>query len=223
MLYRKRLLLFSATDLLLVVGALLAVFYGYRYLERVRYEDAWAIAAGGAVAVGVLSALATRVFKVNRWHGLGVAVALSAIAAYIAIIWFPYYGVPTHRPRPPVLDVDPPVIWAFSLALCHFLVSLALPGEYEEEEYTATDEEVLEYAREHGLLLPKEEVEALRERPAGLECPFCFADYSDQTEDLLHQWMRCPRNPEHVYHVWHFRDMDWRCPLCRHPLMSDDE
>lgn len=68
----------------------------------------------------------------------------------------------------------------------------------------------------------------------GSRCKFCPAqtpveDYVSDIRANVDPWLRtfgdrlvrCPHNPKHVYHVIHFAENDWVCPLCSRPLFPD--
>jgi hypothetical protein len=67
-----------------------------------------------------------------------------------------------------------------------------------------------------------------------LRCRFCSTerpveDYVDFKRENIDPWIRkfgdqlarCPHNPKHVYHVVHFAENDWLCPVCNRPLFPD--
>ena len=109
------------------------------------------------------------------------------------------------------------------------IVGVRKPPPTPPEPWVPSEEQVLSFLESEGSILSHNEVNRLRKRVEGLECPICAADYSDQVdrddpEFWLHQWIRCPFCGRFC-HVWEFKQFAWRCPLCKtsvHSIMSEE-
>lgn len=87
---------------------------------------------------------------------------------------------------------------------------------------TMPEYQIRPYLERKHFLLTEAEVEQLRNSPRGFECGICKTE-QDPESSWLYRFLQCSDNPSHVFHALHFKELQWRCPKCRVPVVIESD
>ncbi|MBC8422534.1 hypothetical protein H8E07_00265 [bacterium] len=206
-----------------VLGGLFLLF-AYRALLVREIDYTWLFVTAGHLILGTGLGRLVRDTTLGLVSRLSLMVFISLVSA--AFMWFMMPPLLAAFDASVFADVHEylllvwPAVAAVGYSICGFrsrAVVATDPGP------RATDAMAHAFATRHGLIVAGEALAALRAHPSGLSCTICCTDHVDETDDWFFQWLRCPRSDEHFFHVWHFRDEQWRCPVCRAPIYDMKE
>jgi len=206
-----------------VLGGLFLMF-AYRTLLALEIPYTGLFVAAGYLLLGTAMGRLVMYSTLGLLSRLSLMLFLSLVSA--AFTWFMLAPLVTAVDVSVLADYHEYLllIWPSTVAvgysICGFR-SLAVPAVAACPR--VTDEAAHTFATRHGLLVEGEALVTLRSRSAGLKCNICCADHADQTDNWLFHWLRCPRSNDHLFHAWHFRDEQWRCPICRAPIYTAEE
>jgi hypothetical protein len=211
---------------LTVLGGLLLLFT-YKALLIGEVPHAWILVAAGYLVLGTaMGCLAGNSVLGIRGRLSLIVLLLVASMAFTTFMLPPFLAALEAPPLGGVhayLVLIWPAVAALGFTVCGFRsIARSAADAASQEHRRIPDKQAHAFAIRHGLLVEGKALADLRSRPAGLECRICCADHGDASDNWLFQWLRCPRMDDHLFHAWHFRDEQWRCPVCRAPIYADD-
>jgi len=212
---------FCAVALPLLIGGMLALAGAAQAIATFDGSPALVLAApiAGFLLVGFFSGW---ILRATRVAGGAALVLVAVLTGALLLLVHPLMSAMGTAAS---LPLEMSTLWFASLCALSAAAGMVTVGVRSGGPGRSlpppTDDEVQALIREKGLMLTRDEVRMLRRRPGGLVCRFCCTDYSDQTDDWRHQWMRCGESPDHICHVWHFEEEGWRCPKCKWTMFPD--
>ncbi len=207
---------------LLLLGGT-GLMLGYQVFLEKDIPYSWAYMMAVCLLLGVFSGVLMRKGG-GKWGRLFALIILSG-----ALGGFVHALLPTFKAAYSERDFGPyPEYQAFIWAAIVLLVSLltGLSGrskKIKDDSLLILDKDAKAYIEKNELFLSKAELEALNQKPGGLVCQICKTPYRGTEGDdgnWLPQWVRCHLVADHVFHAFHFKNNQWRCPVDK-SLMYD--